>query len=97
MNMCAVFSKGRFARFRPHVLIWYCYIDDVIVFWTGTEPELLEFMGIMEVNHFNLKFTMHHDVQSIPFLDFRIFKHSDGSIGTTFYQKSTGAWLGAGL
>lgn len=52
-----IHSDERYTDFLENVLVWYRYIDDLFLVWTGMKDRLLEFVHSLDDNDFNLKFT----------------------------------------
>ena len=52
----------------------YRYMDDTLVFWTGSLAQLEDFIQFINTLHGSLKFTYEASVQSIQFLDLVIYK-----------------------
>ena len=52
----------------------YRYMDDTLVFWTGSLSQLEDFIQFINTLHGSLKFTYEASVQSIQFLDLVIYK-----------------------
>lgn len=63
------------------------YIDDCLIFWSGTKEQFHQFMNYMNENSFNLKFTSEIDEKSIVFLDLNIFLH-EGRINNKTHLKT---------
>ncbi|XP_073511825.1 uncharacterized protein [Phyllobates terribilis] len=74
---------------HPHIGLWARYIDDILVFWSGTEAEFKWFIGIININGLGLSFTYECQIDNIAFLDLRLRKEKDGSISTCTYRKPT--------
>ncbi|XP_040196442.1 uncharacterized protein LOC120929219 [Rana temporaria] len=72
-----------------HILIWQRYIDDIFIIWDGPESGLKELLRLMNINKFNLFFTMSHNQSEINFLDISIRKNPDGKINSTLFRKET--------
>ena len=52
----------------------YRYMNDTLVFWTGSLAQLEDFIQFINTLHGSLKFTYEASVQSIQFLDLVIYK-----------------------
>ncbi|XP_040188254.1 uncharacterized protein LOC120920313 [Rana temporaria] len=72
-----------------NILVWQRYIDDIFIVWDGLENELQEMLRLMNINSFNLFFTMSYNDKEVSFLDIRIFKELDGALGTSLFRKET--------
>lgn len=78
-----------YKEFLENVLLWFRYLDDLFLVWTGTKDNLLKFIQSLNDNNFNLKFTFNFDSDRVPFLDQSIAKQLDGTLGTDLYRKPT--------
>ena len=85
----SLFSRDDLAPFLDKVVSWYRYIDDVLLFWTGTESELRDFVTAISDNEFNLRFTMDHSSTEIHFLDLTVSIDEQGMIFSSLYRKPT--------
>jgi hypothetical protein len=67
---------------------WYRYVDDTFVAWLHGKEELQNFLQHPNSIHPNIKFMMEmeHD-KSLPFLDVRVSRKPEGSLGFTVYRK----------
>lgn len=72
-----------------HVLAWYRYIDDVFLIWDGPDDLLHKFIDFININEFNLSFTMSHSTTEITFLDVLVKKQPDGSLSSQLFRKPT--------
>ncbi|CAJ0956764.1 unnamed protein product [Ranitomeya imitator] len=80
-----VFEHG---AFKAHCKKWLRFIDDVIMFWTGTEEDYHLFLADLNNNLLNIRLTSHLSRTSVEFLDLKIIL--DGSyIATTLFRKPT--------
>lgn len=52
------FSDETFSQFWHYSLFWHLYIDNFMLYWTGSNAELEMFMSALGQNEFNLKFMM---------------------------------------
>ena len=66
------------------------FIDDYLIFWSGSEEQLLAFMAKINTMHDTIKFTCSYNLKerSTNFLDLKI-TISDEGITTTLYRKET--------
>ncbi|CAJ0967291.1 unnamed protein product [Ranitomeya imitator] len=71
------------------ISIWYRYIDDVFMVWTGTREEFTMFMGCLNINKVGLKFTSEISEIELAFLDLKIVKDESGQVATSIYRKPT--------
>ena len=53
---------------------WFRYRDDILMFWSGDEHELLNFISQINSMHPTLKFTHEWSKTEINFLDLTLFK-----------------------
>lgn len=68
---------------------WYRYIDGVLLLWARSKEELKVFVGALDYNPYNLKFTCDYSKDSITFLDLTVMLTDDGHIKTKLYRKET--------
>lgn len=81
-----MFVNESLQPFLNQVLFWHRLIDDLFLIWTGSETSLIEFIELLNINDFNLRFTLSYDPSSVPFLDLRIIKGPNGQIQTDLYR-----------
>lgn len=74
---------------RDKILWWGRYIDDILLFWTGTLEELKQFHEHLNDNNINVKLSLQFSQSSINFLDLTITKEAGGHLDTTIYRKPT--------
>jgi hypothetical protein len=70
---------------------WKRFIDDILIIWTGTEDDFLEFFNYLNSYHPTIKFdpAQHNSEEnSCEFLDLKIFI-KDGKIQTDLFRKQT--------
>lgn len=67
--------------------MWFCYIDNVLLVWKGPTKQLPAFLEQLNINTFNLSFTMTWDKESITFLDVTLYKDTNGSLTTSLFRK----------
>ena len=73
-----------------HCITWYGrYIDDVLLIFNGSETELLDFHKYLNFINPNIRLSIDHSQHSIHFLDWTIFKGTEGQLHTTLFRKST--------
>lgn len=77
-----VFSRDDLAHPSEKVVSWHRYI-----FWSGSESELYEFLRLISINDFNLRFTMEHSQTRINFLDLTISIDVNGKLDSSLYRK----------
>ncbi|XP_040206073.1 uncharacterized protein LOC120937139 [Rana temporaria] len=72
-----------------HIKLWRRYIDDIFIVWDGPEEDLLAFFNALNINDFNLTFTMIHDKNTLTFLDVKLFIDPDRYLRSTLFRKAT--------
>ncbi|CAJ0960433.1 unnamed protein product [Ranitomeya imitator] len=75
--------------FIQHVLCYHRYIDDIFLVWTGNPDTLLAFHSHLNSILPELQFTIHHSMDSVPFLDTLVLKDRNGGLSTDIYNKPT--------
>ncbi|XP_073537706.1 uncharacterized protein [Phyllobates terribilis] len=70
------------------VFKWFRFIDDILIIWTGTEAEAIDFVDRLNVNDFNIHLTHCISSSAVYFLDLEI-RIVGGSLVTKLYRKST--------
>ena len=76
------------ADHRPST--WLRYVDDTFVIWPHGPQHLQGFLDHLNNLHPNIKFTMDQEEgNSIPFLDVKVSRQPDGSLGHAVYRKPT--------
>ena len=65
------------------------FIDDLIMIWTGSEQELLDFMSDLNKKHPSIKFEFKNSQTKIEFLDVLVNKDHNNMLQTTIYRKQT--------
>ena len=80
---------ARSSDFDP-ILFFKRFIDDILLFWTGTVDEFNEFLAKINTLHPTIKFTASFDFEtkSTTFLD-TVISVIDGVIYTDLYRKKT--------
>ncbi|CAJ0961224.1 unnamed protein product [Ranitomeya imitator] len=71
------------------VLFWARYIDDILMIWQGPEQDLLDFIGLLIHNPYNIKLSHKYSQTSIDFLDIEISGFPGGCLETNVYRKDT--------
>jgi desmoglein 4 len=73
-----------------HILFYKRFIDDILIFWKGSEEKFLEFMSQINTLHPTIKFTHEFDKKnkSTTYLDTTI-QIKEGKIITDLYRKET--------
>lgn len=75
--------------FRDKIIWWARYIDDVILWWKGTEEELMSFHEYLNAANPNVRLSLEYDVHKIHFLDLEIYKDEEGFLHTTIFRKES--------
>ena len=75
--------------FLDKIIWWGRYIDDVLLFWSGSKEELTEFHRYLNNTNINLKLSLEFSVSEITFLDLKIYKDHNKNLHTTIYRKPT--------
>lgn len=71
-----------------HLRLYKRYIDDIFTIFNGTEQELLDFFKHVNSMIPGISITYTYSKNTTEFLDLKIFKESDNSIGYNTHQKS---------
>ena len=74
------------AKTKPYV--WWRYLDDIFMIWTGNEDELREFIEYLNNLHPTIKFTSEQSSSSVAFLDTTV-SIKNGKISTDLYVRPT--------
>ena len=85
-TICAIDEQ----TFENFIIFLKRFIDDYLIFWTGSEEQLLKFMTKLNSKHPTIKFTCSYNLEerSTNFLDLKITVTDDGII-TDLYRKET--------
>ncbi|CAJ0955327.1 unnamed protein product [Ranitomeya imitator] len=75
--------------FQQNAICYHRFIDDIFLIWKGTTTTLDKFFTFLNSIYHELKFTIHHDNNSVPFLDTLVFKDSMGNLQTDLFCKPT--------
>ena len=76
---------------KQFIILWKRYIDDCLVFWSGTWDQFMEFFNFMNGYHHTMKFDnpcYNSPENSCDFLDLKI-SIKDGIIRIDLYRKPT--------
>ena len=65
------------------------FIDDLLMIWTGSEQELLDFMSDLNKKHPSIKFEFKYSQTKIEFLDVLAYKDRNNVLQTIIYRKQT--------
>ena len=68
---------------------WKRYLDDCFILWKTDWGDIKDIFSILQNLHPNIKFTMEHDTEKIPFLDILLMKAPDGTLITDIFRKTT--------
>ncbi|XP_074833483.1 uncharacterized protein LOC142001786 [Carettochelys insculpta] len=81
--------EQRFLNSRPLTPpLYLCYIDDILIIWTGGKETLEEFHQDFNNFHPTINLSLDQSTQEIHFLDTTVHIH-DGCLNTTLYCKPT--------
>ncbi|XP_038064046.1 uncharacterized protein LOC119734578 [Patiria miniata] len=76
------------ADLRPS--LWLRYVDDTFVVWPHGPDTLQDFLQYLNKQHTSISFTMEQEQHgTIPFLDVKISRNPDGTLGHSVYRKPT--------
>ncbi|XP_038054619.1 uncharacterized protein LOC119726835 [Patiria miniata] len=76
------------ADLRPS--LWLRYVDDTFVVWPHGPDTLQDFLQYLNQQHTSISFTMEQEQHgTIPFLDVKISRNPDGTLGHSVYRKPT--------
>ncbi|XP_038066443.1 uncharacterized protein LOC119736498 [Patiria miniata] len=76
------------ADLRPS--LWLRYVDDTFVVWPHGPDTLQDFLQYLNKQHTSISFTMEQEQYgTIPFLDVKISRNPDGTLGHSVYRKPT--------
>lgn len=75
--------------FLDKIIWWGRYIDDVLLLWSGSHEELIQFHSYLNNTNKNLKLSLKFSKSEIAFLDLKIYKDDKGDLHTTIYRKPT--------
>lgn len=75
--------------FADKMIWWGRYIDDIILFWSGSETELLQFHSYLNNTNRSLKLSRDFSSSEINFLDLKITKEANGDLHTSIFRKTT--------
>ncbi|KAM5129386.1 vomeronasal type-2 receptor 26-like [Mantella aurantiaca] len=74
---------------RPQALALYRrYIDDIMIIWTGSLPDLESFLREMNTNNYGIKFTSTYSATEIHFLDLVIFVDGGKPCTKSFFKET---------
>ena len=66
------FERKALDSYPDKPLIWWRYIDHILVIWTLVEDKLDDFVKYLNNIHYTIKFTSERSTTSIPFLDVNV-------------------------
>ncbi|XP_073416057.1 uncharacterized protein [Dendrobates tinctorius] len=81
-----VFCNDLFLQYATE---YHRYIDDIFFIWTGTTSSLQDFYLHLNSIRPELQFTLHFNMESVPFLDTKVIQDSEGNLSTDLYCKPT--------
>ena len=67
--------------------MFFRFIDDLFMIWTGSEQELLDFMSDLNKKHPSIKFEFKYSQTKIEFLYVLVYKGHNNRLQTTIYRK----------
>ena len=67
--------------------MFFRFIDDLFMIWTGAEQELLDFMSNLNKKHPSIKFKFKYSQTKIEFLYVLVYKGHNNRLQTTIYRK----------
>ncbi|KAM9312068.1 complement C3 [Gastrophryne carolinensis] len=65
-------------RYHPHIVGWYHFIDDILLFWDGTLALRQKCIGSLNTNNLNIFLTSHCSYKKVEYLDLKIFVDEEG-------------------
>ncbi|XP_044133679.1 N-formyl peptide receptor 3-like [Bufo gargarizans] len=68
------------------LVLWRRYIDDILYIWGGTQENLDKFIGEINDNRSNLKFTSNIGGEKVEFLDIEITRRKNRYLCNTFHK-----------
>ena len=69
---------------------WYgIYIDDILMLFSGSEYEWVQFQKYVNYLNMNLRLSIEYSETEINFLDLKILRNQNGSFHTTIYRMDT--------
>ncbi|CAJ0937887.1 unnamed protein product [Ranitomeya imitator] len=74
--------------FGERCLKWLRFIDDIVMFWAGTEEDCERFIADLNDNPYNIRLTSHISRTSVEFLDLKV-SFAGSNVVTTLYRKPT--------
>lgn len=74
--------------FLDKIIWWARYIDDIILWWNGTEEELISFHGYLNNANTNVRLSLEYHKDKINFLDIEISKDDNGYLHTSLFRKN---------
>ena len=70
-------------------LVWYRFIDDIFLIWTGTKEELFNFIEHANSLHPTIRLTFEQSTSQVAFIDVLVKLTPDNAIATDLYTKPT--------
>uniref|UniRef100_A0A803K2L1 Reverse transcriptase domain-containing protein n=1 Tax=Xenopus tropicalis TaxID=8364 RepID=A0A803K2L1_XENTR len=77
---------GGSSLYSSNIVFYKRYVDDLLFIWRGSESEFGHFLGYLNYNTLNLRFTSEFSRDSISFLDLKLTV-SGSSVVTTVFRK----------
>ncbi|CAJ0959959.1 unnamed protein product, partial [Ranitomeya imitator] len=79
---------GWWEETHTNVFHWFCYIDDLLFLWAGSESECMTFISELNNNTLNITLTALFSTSMVDFLDLKIMKNGT-QIQTKLFRKTT--------
>lgn len=73
---------------RKELVLYWCFIDDMIRIWDGSEESLKWFFGEINNNKYGIMFSGEHNEEIINFLDLTIFTDWEKYCTKTFLKET---------
>ena len=82
-------EKHIYPYIKDMTLLYFRYIDDLLIIWKGTKEQLITFITELNRKHKTIKFEYEISSQKIPFSDTMVDKDKENNLQTTLYWKPT--------
>ena len=80
-------EKHIYPYIKDMTLLYFRYIDDLLIIWKGTKEQLITFITELNRKHKTIKFEYEISSQKIPFSDTMVDKDKENNLQTTLYWK----------
>lgn len=84
MEETSIYTSSHFKK----VLVWWRYIDDIFLIWTGDIQELQDFHSYLNTTDAEVNFTLTCSQEELHFLDTKV-SVCNGKLFTSLYKKNT--------